>query len=554
MTWIFIAIGMSYFLLNDLVFHVGQADGSKKIVINTGWKLSISFSFIILHIVKTKLFDKNMLEKPNFYYADRLIWLLNVSVSIIFINTGIWSYVMILFVIMMTSLTRGRNAGFILVACSLVIHVTLYYVAYSINLVGIGVYGKNLIENFTVLLFLYIMYALFASLCGRIYKDSVKYDKENRYLVDQLEEKCLQLETAQQEIKCQYDKLKGNNEKLEEMNKRLSVSIAEFYTLQQISKAVSSILDIGELLKYLNDIIIGVMGVSYSTIILFDENTHKLKVNTSNIVNLNEMAILTDNINNSLLKDAIYNGLCIIENAVDTDKYPFTKNREINSLICLPLSTKSRKFGLVLIEHKYTNAFDDDNARLLGIISQQVGIAMENAELYHSMHELAIRDGLTGMYNRQYFQERLDSEFENARAGKYPISLAIFDIDHFKRFNDTFGHLFGDKVLKSITETVSASLRKSDILARFGGEEFIVLFPRTNLKDAYEKAESLRKIIASHIITDKLVTATITVSFGVSCYDECALTENELIRTADDSLYEAKMAGRNCIKVAKKLE
>ena len=373
---------------------------------------------------------------------------------------------------------------------------------------------------------------------------------KNRRLMERQEEKYLRLEAAQKEIKHQYDKLKDANSKLEDTNDMLSVKVAEFYTLQQISQAISSILDIKELLKYLNDVILGVMGVDYSTIILYDEKVDHLKVQTTNISNISEMATLVDNINCEVLLDALNNGQHILENFVDSQQYVFTCGREVNSLICIPLNTKSRKLGLILVEHKYSNTFDEDNLRLLKIIAQQVGIAMENAELYQKMQELARRDGLTGVYNRQHFQERLKSEYSAAMHENYPLSLAIYDIDCFKRFNDTFGHLFGDKVLKSTVEAVSTSLRKNDIIARFGGEEFIVLFPRTSLNEAYEKVEMLRRMIAQHIIKDNLVTASVTVSFGVSCFNECALSENELLKTADDALYEAKAAGRNCTKVA----
>ena len=229
-----------------------------------------------------------------------------------------------------------------------------------------------------------------------------------------------------------------------------------------------------------------------------------LKVHTTNIRSRDDLIALNDNINCTILLDVLNNAKPIVENFVDPDEYTFTQGREVNSLICVPLTTKSRKFGLVLIEHKYYSAFDEDNARLLDIIGQQVGIAMENAELYQQMQWLATIDGLTGIYNRLYFQDRLQKEFTSAQQDSYPLSLAIFDIDHFKRFNDTYGHLFGDKVLKSITEMVKTSLRGTDILARFGGEEFIILFPRTNISEAFEKVDALREKISKTYIKDNL--------------------------------------------------
>ena len=556
MTWIFIIAGAVSFLLNELVFSADTIKAAgENVLFSTGIKLFFCSVISVLHVIRLIFFKKKIIGNIIYYYINRGVGLFIISFSVVFINIGSWAYVVILFTILVTSLSKGSKSGMILVVSSFILHSSMTYIAFSINTNTklFGLLSHGIVKNFLILVFIYIMFALFAIFCGMIFKDSAENEKENKHLMGQLEEKYLQLEVAQEEIKHQYEKLKGTNNKLEDMNKRLSASIAEFYTLQQISQAISSILDIGELLKYLNDIIIGVMGVNYSTIILLDEKSGRFKVQATNIASLGELATLSDNINNSKLTQVMENGEHFLENHADQHLYPFTQGREVNSLICVPLNTKSRKYGLVLVEHKMSCAFDDDNVRLLDIISQQVGIAMENADLYQKMQELATKDGLTGIYNRLYFQQRLESEFHSAQKGNYPLSTAIFDIDHFKRFNDTFGHMFGDKVLKAIADAVSGSLRKNDIFARYGGEEFILLFPGTNLNDAYEKVEVLRKMIGQHIVKDSLVTASVTVSFGVSSFNECALSENELLRSADDALYEAKASGRNCVRVARRL-
>ena len=553
LTWVFISAGIFYFILSEIILSEKPVFQDIVLLKSTLWKLLFCVLVLLLHFVKGVIFRKDMLANNTIYYISNIAWLFVLSFAIIIMDFGIWTYAIILFAIMVSSLTKGTKPGLIIVGSSLLIHSAMTIIVHLSNIEGTSVVDPSMVKNILHIVFMYFALAIFALFCGMIYKDGIENEIENKSLMEQLEEKYLQLESAQEEIKNQYDKLKGTNSKLEETNKKLSESIAEFFTLQQISQAIGSILDIKELLKHLNDIILGVMGVNYSTIILFDEKTNRLKVYTTNISNVSDMATLVDNINCSVLLNALNYGQHIMENYVDPEMYKFTSGREVNSLISIPLNTKSRKFGLVLVEHKFSNAFDDENVRLLNIIAQQVGIAMENAELYQKMQELASRDGLTGVYNRQYFQTRLDMELKAAQKENYPLSLAIYDIDHFKRFNDTFGHLFGDKVLKAIVDAVSSSLRKNDIIARFGGEEFIILFPRTSLNEAYEKVESLRRMISQHMIKDDLVTASVTVSFGVSCFNECALSEGELLRTADDALYDAKAAGRNCIKVARRL-
>ncbi len=514
------------------------------------WTLLLAFFAFaaIANYLKIKFIRSDKFSNETLYLLSKAFEMVMVVFSIEFIGIGNWGYILPALSILVTSLRKGRRNGSILVLIAFATHILLLLIKHFIYPAD----ENYLLNDFVfVLVLYYVGLQMFAILCGFIFKSGLESEDENKALLDQLEEKYEQLAVAQEEIKLHYDKLKDTNNKLEDTNRKLTGSIAEFYTLQQISQAIGSIFEIKELLKYVNDIILGVMGVNYSTIILYDEKRSKLKVHTTSIKNRDELITLSDNINCPRMMDSLYNGKQIIENIVDHDEYAFTQGREVNSLIIIPLSTKTRKFGLVLIEHKYYNAFDEENVRLLDIIGQQVGIAMENAELYQKMHELATTDSLTGVYNRLYFQERLQKEFADAKEEDYQLSLAIFDIDFFKRFNDTFGHLFGDKVLKHIADLVKKSMRNTDILARYGGEEFIILFPRTGLKEAFEKVETLRQKIAQSEIKDNLVTATVTVSFGVCSFPEAASTESELIRLADDALYEAKNMGRNCARTAK---
>lgn len=508
--------------------------------------------FSICVYIKHIFYKKSMYNSVRIYLVLKLVDLALPVVGISFFHMDERLYVITLLPLIFSSITRGRNFGLIMAA-----------LFFPVTLITFGIHDIvliNEVSNFsklsseTVLInrvLITVVGILSIFICGKIFIYSKQNEEENEKLLEQLGEKYQELAVAQEEIKNHNDKLRETNYKLEDSNKKLTSSIAEFYTLQQISQAISSILDIKELLRYVNDIILGVMGVNYSTIILYDDKRMKLKVHTTNIKARDDLITLNDNINNSILLNTLNNGKSIIENFVDGDEYPFTQGREVNSLILIPLNTKSRKYGLVLIEHKYYSAFDGENVRLLETIAQQVGIAMENAELYQKMQELATIDGLTGIYNRLFFQERLQKEFKLAQDENYSLSLAIFDIDHFKRFNDTFGHLFGDKVLKIITEVVQKSLRSSDIFARFGGEEFIILFPRTNLREAYDKVELLREKISCTYIKDNLVSASVTVSFGIASFPENAHAENELIRLADDALYEAKDAGRNCVRMVK---
>jgi len=515
--------------------------------------LGICVAYLLYKAIKVFGFKISRYGNKYLDFLDNVAFITIISFIIVYSNVGNWLLIAILQLIIIICLVRGLRKGLLMLALSFAIHIIIYCI---ITIPRVLKYELLLMEYFNNIFSIvvnFIMFFFCTIFAGRIYRDGIEREVQNQSLIEQLEEKYLQLEIARDEINQQYLKLVSTNDKLEETNKRLSRSIAEFYTLQQISQAIGTVLDVKELLKYLNDIILGVMGANYVTIILYDEATGRMRVETTNITNRAEIALIADNINNNEQLKNLNIGQSIIENKVDREKYTFTKGRDVNSLICVPLTTKAGRFGLVLVEHRLTDAFDEESARLLNIIAQQVGIVLENAQLYNKMRELARTDGLTGVYNRQYFRELLGVEIKNADQWNYTLSLVIFDIDRFKNFNDTFGHLFGDQVLISIVNAIKSALRKHDIIARYGGEEFIILFPRTKLLDAYEKAEELRKIIQKHVIKDNLVSASVTASFGVSSYPECALNEKDLIRTADDALFEAEASGRNCVRTAKLL-
>ncbi len=544
LVWIFIGIAILLVLFGEYDYIAEN----KEISAGAIHKFCFILSGGLINLLKQVIVKKGLLFYDRYYLVFKTIDPLMIAVGVAFFGFNSAIYMFLYFSVLLTAFRKGRKGSIIFVIISLIINlIFLFMYAVSTNHTDELNIGST---EISVALLLYFALFMFSILCGRIYEDNAENEQNNSKLYVELEEKFDQLAVAQEEIKLHNEKLKETNYKIEDANKKLRESIAEFYTVQQITQAISSIFDVKELLKHVNDIIIGVMGVNYSTVILYDEKKDRLRVNTTNVSNRAELIALFDNINCDLLKDVLKNGEPLMENFVDVKEYSFTQEREVCSLICVPLITKTKKIGLVLIEHKYFNAFDEDNLRLLNIIGQQVSIALENAELYEKMHELATVDGLTGVYNRLYFQERLQEELENAEKNNYSLSLAIFDIDHFKRFNDTFGHLFGDKVLKHISDLLKKSLRSGDIIARYGGEEFVLLFPRTELKEAFDKVEILREKIAGTTIRDELVTASVTVSFGLSTYPEVSTNESELLKMADNALYDAKESGRNCVKVA----
>lgn len=530
-----------------------SSNSGQPVFNRTAFFTQVTLFIIIVAIIAVKklIIDRRPLKPGLLFTVVKLAEMLLLSMLIITVQYGFIFYFIVFVPVISICASGGFSLSLPYLGFGLATNIAVYSIARQYGMdMGFSSITQSapeyLIMNVTFFFILLVLFRIIGS-CHNQFRQN---EQDNQNLVDQLGKKYAQLEEARKEKQEQYDKLKEVNLQLEETNKKLTSSIAEFFTLQQISQAISSIFDMNELLQFVNDIIIGVMGVSTSNIALYSPGANRLKVLVSNISNKKDRAILTDNINTPYLKDAVDRGLSIINNAVNPDDYDFARGRNVRSLLCVPLQIKGKSHGLVLVEHSIPGAFDEDNVRLLEIITQQISIAIDNARLYEQLHELANTDGLTQVYNRVFFQNCLQNELDQALQQGYEVSVILYDIDDFKRFNDTYGHLFGDVVLKKLAHLVRDSIRKDDIVARFGGEEFIILLPHTGKDFACEKAEELRRKISELTIHDKDVTVSVTVSMGVSTFPTLANTELTLLNSADEALYEAKNSGKNCVRVA----
>ncbi len=171
---------------------------------------------------------------------------------------------------------------------------------------------------------------------------------------------------------------------------------------------------------------------------------------------------------------------------------------------------------------------------------------------YDKLHKEANTDGLTKCYNKMYFNNKLDLEVKKSKITGNPLSLIIFDLDHFKNLNDNFGHDAGDYVLKEMASLLRDNgIRKGDTFARYGGEEFVVLLPKTNLKQAFEIAERLRKLVAKNEFVYDNNRLPVTASIGVADYRQGVETGADLFKRADSAVYKSKEGGRNQVNFYK---
>jgi diguanylate cyclase (GGDEF)-like protein len=192
----------------------------------------------------------------------------------------------------------------------------------------------------------------------------------------------------------------------------------------------------------------------------------------------------------------------------------------------------------------------DDEQRLRAM-TDRVGPALANLKLRDALREMALRDGMTGLYNRRYLEDALNRELHRAERSGKPVSVVMIDIDHFKRFNDKYGHDAGDFVLSAVGRTISKSIRPSDIACRYGGEEFAVAFSEASLECACERAEQLRQAIRDTNLTHLGQTLPVpTASFGVAVYPANGTKPADLLKAADLALYRAKQEGRDRVCAA----
>jgi diguanylate cyclase (GGDEF)-like protein len=217
-----------------------------------------------------------------------------------------------------------------------------------------------------------------------------------------------------------------------------------------------------------------------------------------------------------------------------------------------PLVLEGHIAALMWVE----GAHGEDLVRFEVLVAHLI-LQLKKIQLYETVKSLAIVDGLTGLYVRRYFLERFNEEVQRSIRFGLPLTVLMLDIDHFKRYNDEFGHLVGDATLKEVAAILRNNLRKVDVVARYGGEEFIAVLPETTGKAAVEVAERIRSSIARHRFRVYDVEAKATVSLGISLYPDDIPADKrkefypdlgfDLIRHADRALYRAKEEGRNRI-------
>ncbi|MHB8836499.1 MAG: diguanylate cyclase [Candidatus Methylomirabilia bacterium] len=218
------------------------------------------------------------------------------------------------------------------------------------------------------------------------------------------------------------------------------------------------------------------------------------------------------------------------------------------SCLGIPLEIRGSVMGAVVLTSVTPGRFTADSAQRLRAFASQASVAIENAQFFQQVQRLSVTDELTGLNNRRHFFSLAKLEYERTRRYGGTLSVVLLDIDSFKIFNDTYGHLVGDAVLCEVARRIQEAVRTIDVVARYGGEEFVVLMPETDLAEAALVAERVRRSVAESPVIDDEVEATATVSVGVAEINERCVSVEDVLKSADQALYAAKSAGRNRVE------
>jgi diguanylate cyclase (GGDEF)-like protein len=320
--------------------------------------------------------------------------------------------------------------------------------------------------------------------------------------------------------------------------------------LQHMGVVLSSTLEQEQLLGLVLKYLMKLVPCDSSTIMLIQGKKARVvaargELNSSHILPA-EITLPGDSLFQEVVEGHRY---ILIKDAARDSRSSYLEGMDsMHSCICVPLVAHSCTIGLLTIGSAQPDFYRESDAILVQSFAGHVALALDNARLYREMRHSAHTDGLTGLYNRRYLYQELERELARSRRYVHPLSLVICDLDNFKMYNDQYGHLAGDDLLRELGELMNSYIRKSDTAFRYGGEEFAIILPHTDQGSALVLAERLREAInqKSFLIREKLQIGHITISIGVASYPEDAVEVDSLINSADMALYEAKKT-KDCV-------
>ncbi len=267
---------------------------------------------------------------------------------------------------------------------------------------------------------------------------------------------------------------------------------------------------------------------------------------------IKDLDLFDHQVNSSIVDQVLRSGMPHVDNNCRIEiKVPFSQESEfIKSILCLPLMNHGQKIGVIELLNSRAGGFSEDDRSLMETLVRPISVAIGTIRELDNAERLTATDDLTKLYNYRYLMQYLEAEVKRCLRYKKKVSLLFIDVDGFKRVNDTFGHLVGSSALAEMGQVLLKILRETDVIGRYGGDEFVVVLPETPLNGALVIAERIRKKVEDYEFIAQDLSIHLTVSLGVANCPRHTLTAEGLIKKADAAMYRAKEISKNSIKVA----
>lgn len=407
-----------------------------------------------------------------------------------------------------------------------------------------------------LLLLAYIMFCVMDCMIVHLFyvneHSLMKYNNVLLAQIDSMKNNADELTSFQSRIQKVNEELNLQRVKLTQMNKDIKQSNSELAVQAELLKHINDSLskDIPSFIEYIIDAIMRTRKVELCGIYI-DRNVfyNKKPLNSFKCASnpeLHKISEIRSLFEHTSEKEEDW---MVLKKGQSQDYLELFQDHVL-SILVLPLILDNQKYGILVVGSKKQNAFDE-HIVFYDVIVPQFNLAIHNIQMYEQMKHIAQTDGLTGINNRIHFNKLFSEQADQTIKNAEPLTVALFDIDKFKRINDTYGHLVGDEVIKAIARLASKHVEETELgfICRYGGEEFVIVLPNKDVEQSMPIIQGLHSEIESTTVEAYGHIVSMTVSIGVTSYPVICNDVNQLLKRADWSMYYAKEHGRNQIKV-----